>query len=223
MVTSDDVRRVGLALPRTYEAQVRGRWKLKVKQIVYVAFSRDELDMGFGFPQGRARRPGRRRDPETFFLPPTSDLRYQWVCAHLDRLDQDEMRELVTDAWRMCMPQMLHELPELPAPTAAAWAAMDAGSGASCGRCCIPTCTGPTATSRCAAGATCSQHLAGPPDTEAAARGGGPGRPGLPVGTLTTRQNLVGRPTIWTWPTPHAPAGRPATRSRGSARPTSRR
>jgi hypothetical protein len=37
------------------------------------------------------------------------------------------MRELVTDAWRMCVPAMLHELPELPEPTAAAWAAMDAG------------------------------------------------------------------------------------------------
>ena len=37
------------------------------------------------------------------------------------------MRELVTDAWRMCTPKMLHELPELPAPAAAAWAAMDAG------------------------------------------------------------------------------------------------
>ena len=37
------------------------------------------------------------------------------------------MRELVTDAWRMCTPQMLHDLPEQPAPTAAAWAAIDAG------------------------------------------------------------------------------------------------
>ena len=126
MVTSDDVRRVALALPRSYEVEVRGRWKFRVKQIVYVAFSRDERDMGFGFP--RAERDGLiESDPETFFLPPTSDLRYQWVCAHLDRLDLDEMRELVVDAWRMCVPQMLHELPEQAPPTAAAWAAMDAG------------------------------------------------------------------------------------------------
>jgi hypothetical protein len=126
MVTADDVRRVGLALPRTYEAEVRGRWKLRVGQIVYVAFSGDERDMGFGFP--KAERDGLvASDPETFFLPPTSDLRYQWVCAHLDRLDAEEMRELVTDAWRMCVPKMLHELPEQPPPTAAAWAAMDAG------------------------------------------------------------------------------------------------
>ena len=125
MVTSDDVRRVALALPRSYEVEVRGRWKFRVKQIVYVAFSRDEREMGFGFP--KAERDGLiASDPETFFLPPTSDLRFQWVCAHLARLDQAEMRELVVDAWRMCTPQMLHELPEQPPPTAAAWAAMDA-------------------------------------------------------------------------------------------------
>jgi hypothetical protein len=116
---------VGLALPRTYEREVRGQWKLKVKQIVYVAFSRDERDMGFGYPRD-ARDGLVESDPETFFLPTTSDLRYQWVCAHLDRLDQQEMRELVTDAWRMCVPQMLHELPEQPAPTASAWAAIEA-------------------------------------------------------------------------------------------------
>ncbi len=120
MTTSDVVRRVGLALPRVYEREVRGRWKLKVKQIVFVAFSRDETQMGFGFP--KTERDGLvASDPGTFFLPGTADLRYQWVCAHLDRLGDDEMRELVTDAWRMCTPQMLHDLPELPAPAMRAW------------------------------------------------------------------------------------------------------
>ncbi len=127
MTTADDVRRVGLALPRAYEREIRGHWKLKVRQLVFVAFSRDELAMGFGFPW--AERDGLvASDPETFFLPPTSDLRYQWVCAHLSRLESGEMRELVTDAWRMCVPKMLHELPELPAPTAALWAAIEAGA-----------------------------------------------------------------------------------------------
>jgi hypothetical protein len=121
---ADAVRRVAMALPRSYEVQVRGLWKFRVKQIVYCAFSLDERDIGFGFP--KAERDGLiASDPETFFLPPTSDLRYQWVCAHLDRLDDDEMRELVTDAWRMCVPKMLHELPELPAPAAEAWNLVD--------------------------------------------------------------------------------------------------
>jgi hypothetical protein len=124
--TADAVRRVGLALPRAYEVEVRGRSKLRVKQIVFVAFSRDETQMGFGFP--KAERDGLvASDPETFFLPGTSDLRYQWVCAHVDRLDDHEMRELVVDAWRMCTPRMLHDLPELPTPTMRAWALVESG------------------------------------------------------------------------------------------------
>jgi hypothetical protein len=120
LTTADAVRRVGLALPRAYEREVRGRSKLKVRQIVFVAFSRDETEMGFGFP--KAERDGLVASaPHTFYLPETSDLRYQWVCAHVDRLDDDEMRELVVDAWRMCTPRMLHDLPELPAPAARAW------------------------------------------------------------------------------------------------------
>ena len=125
MVGADDVRAVGAMLPRSYDAFIGGRWKLKVRQLVYVAFSRDEASMGFGYP--KVERDGLvASDPETFFLPPTSDLRYQWVCARLGRLDHDEMSELVTDAWRMCTPAMLHDLPDLPVPTAAAWACIDA-------------------------------------------------------------------------------------------------
>jgi hypothetical protein len=127
VTTADDVRRVALALPRAYERLVGGHWKLKVGQIVFAAFSKDEQVMGFGYP--RAERDGLiASDPQTFLLPPTRDLRYQWVCAHLDRLDDREMRELVVDAWRMCTPKMLHDLPDMPAPVAAAWAAIDAGA-----------------------------------------------------------------------------------------------
>ena len=126
MTSADAVRRVGLALPRAYEREVRGRAKLKVKQIVFVAFSRDETQMGFGFP--KAERDGLvAADPETFFLPGPADLRYQWVCARLDRLDEGEMRELVTDAWRMCTPKMLHDLPELPAPAMRVWDLLERG------------------------------------------------------------------------------------------------
>src|SRR4051812_45773387 len=103
MVTADDVREVGLALPRTYEFFTGGRYKLKVKQIVYAAFSQDETLMGFGYPKD----PGDgliESAPETFSLPRARDLRYQWVRAPRDRVDAEEMRELVVDAWRMCTP-----------------------------------------------------------------------------------------------------------------------
>jgi len=50
-VTVDDVRAVAGELPRSYEVLVRGRIKFRVKQIVYLAFSKDETLMGFGFPK----------------------------------------------------------------------------------------------------------------------------------------------------------------------------
>jgi hypothetical protein len=126
MTTADDVRRVASALPRAYEVEVRGRAKFRVGQIVFVAFSRDETELGFGFP--RAERDGLvASDPGTFYLPGASDLRYQWVCAHLARLADDEMRELVTDAWRMCTPRMLHDLPELPEPAMRVYDLVDRG------------------------------------------------------------------------------------------------
>ncbi len=74
MVTADDVRRVGLALPRAYEFFTGGA-KLKVRQIVYVGFSSDEIEIGFGYPKD-ARDGLIESDPGRFFLPPVSDLRY---------------------------------------------------------------------------------------------------------------------------------------------------
>ena len=124
MTDAEAVRRVALALPRAYEAEVRGRVKFRVKQIVFVAFSADEQAMGFGFPKIQ-RDSLVASDPETFFLPSEGDLRYQWVCAHLARLADVEMRELVVDAWRMCVPAMLHDLPELPPVAGRVWDLVD--------------------------------------------------------------------------------------------------
>ncbi len=125
MTDAGAVRRVAVALPRAYEVQVRGRWKFRVGQIVFVAFSEDEERFGFGFPR-EERDALIASAPDAFFLPPQRDLRYQWVCGHLAAIDDEEMEELVTDAWRMCVPAMLHDLPELPSPTAEVWSLLDA-------------------------------------------------------------------------------------------------
>ena len=104
MVTVDQVRRFAMTLPRTTEALVGGRVKFRVGRIVYVAFSRDERVMGFGFPK-------EQRDwlvggePDKFMLPTGGDLRYHWVLVRLEAIDEREMCELVLDAWRMCVPK----------------------------------------------------------------------------------------------------------------------
>jgi hypothetical protein len=51
VVTVDDVRAVLARLPRSSEVLVRDRVKFRVGQIVYVAFSQDETEIGFAFPK----------------------------------------------------------------------------------------------------------------------------------------------------------------------------
>jgi hypothetical protein len=105
VATIDDVRAVLADLPRSYEVVVRDRVKFRVGQIVYVAFSQDETEIGFGFPrEERADLVAER--PDAFFLPRRpSDLRFNWIEARLDALAPDELAELVLDAWRMCVPK----------------------------------------------------------------------------------------------------------------------
>jgi hypothetical protein len=104
MVTVDDVRAVARRLPRSEEHLIYDRVKFRVGQIVYVAFSRDETVMGFGFPK-EEREALVASQPEVFHLPRASDMRFRWVQAWTATLDRDLMEELVIDAWRMVVPK----------------------------------------------------------------------------------------------------------------------
>lgn len=104
VVTIDDVREFATQLPRAYEALVRDRVKFRVGRIVFVAFSRDEQIMGFGFPK-EEREALVAGEPAKFLMPGQSDLRYHWVHVRLAAIDKAEMHELVLDAWRMCVPK----------------------------------------------------------------------------------------------------------------------
>jgi hypothetical protein len=104
VVTVEDVRAFASQLPRAYEALVADRVKFRVGRIVFVAFSRDETIMGFGFPK-EEREALVQAEPGKFSMPTTSDLRYNWVHVRLAAIDRAEMEELVLDAWRMCVPK----------------------------------------------------------------------------------------------------------------------
>ena len=103
-VTIDDARAIAATLPRSYEALVRDEVRFRVGRIVYAAFSRDETIMGFGFPRDE-REALLASEPDKFLMPRPSDMRYQWVCVRLDALDVHELREILVDAWRMCVPK----------------------------------------------------------------------------------------------------------------------
>ena len=106
MTTIAAVRELALTLPRSYEALVRDRVKFRVGRIVYLAFSRDESEMGFAFPKDE-REGLVASDPKKFLMPSPSDMRFQWLVVRLDAIDADELRELVFDAWRMVVPKKL--------------------------------------------------------------------------------------------------------------------
>ena len=99
-----DVRRIAAPLPRAYEVLVRDRVKFRVGSIVWLAFSRDETELGFAFPR-EERAALVASEPETFFMPGQVDLRYQWVEAWTAALDLDRLTEIVLDAWAMVVPK----------------------------------------------------------------------------------------------------------------------
>lgn len=103
-VTIDDARAIAETLPRSYEAVVRGSVRFRVGSIVYAAFSADDTIMGFAFPK-EEREALVESEPHKFLMPRPSEMRYRWVCVRLDAIDLDELRELLVDAWRMCVPK----------------------------------------------------------------------------------------------------------------------
>ena len=104
MVDLTDIRAVTADLPRSYEVLVRDQIKFRVGQIVYLAVAQDEQTIGIGFPR-EEREAALAAEPEKFFPPRKSDERFRWIQVRLDALEYDELRELILDAWAMCVPQ----------------------------------------------------------------------------------------------------------------------
>jgi hypothetical protein len=99
-----DIRAATEGLPRSYEVLVRDRIKFRVGKIVYLSVAPDEKSMGIGFPK-EERDAMIAAQPDKFIRPRPSDERHQWIQVQLAAIDQDELRELVLDAWAMCVPK----------------------------------------------------------------------------------------------------------------------
>jgi hypothetical protein len=108
VVTVEDVRAVADELPRSSEGLVRGMVKFRIGRIVYLSLSRDGSTMGFAFPK-ELRNALVESDPEKFSLPSAGDMRYHWAHVRLAALDEEELRELVEDAWAFCVPKRVAE------------------------------------------------------------------------------------------------------------------
>ena len=106
MATVEDVRRIAMSLPRTTEHLIGEYTKFRVGRLVYASVSGDEERLGFGFPK-EERAALVASEPDKFMMPLRSDERYNWVRARLPVLDEDELRELIIDAWCMVVPKKI--------------------------------------------------------------------------------------------------------------------
>jgi hypothetical protein len=111
MATWEDVRRISLALPETTESN--NGWRIREKAFAWVRPLRrkdvaDLEELGREVPTGeimgiRVRDEGEKQElvasePDVFFSIPHFDG-WPGVLVHLDRIEVDELEEVLTDAW----------------------------------------------------------------------------------------------------------------------------
>ncbi len=105
MATEDDVRRIALSLPETSEKPWFGTPGFRVKD---KGFARIRAEAEGGLVVFVAD-PGEkeallRSDPDVFYTTPHYDG-YAVVLVNLETVDGDELRELLTDSWRLKAPK----------------------------------------------------------------------------------------------------------------------
>jgi hypothetical protein len=120
MATVDDVRRIALGLPETSEGESHGTimWRVRDKGFVWERPLRkgDIEALGDRVPEGpvfgaRTADEGVKLalvadSPAVFFTTPHFDG-YPAVLFELDRIGEQELTELVTDAWLSRAPRRL--------------------------------------------------------------------------------------------------------------------
>jgi hypothetical protein len=106
MADEEDVRRIALSLPEVSERPVHrtpGYWVRK-KSFLRI---RSEAEGGLVvFVEDLDEKEALLASSDAFFTTPHYDG-YAVVLVHLDRVDLDELRELITDSWRLKAPVKL--------------------------------------------------------------------------------------------------------------------
>ena len=101
------IRRFALSLPDAEERETWGTATFRVRSRIFTMFSEEERHVWAKstFDEQRALV---AMFPEVFFVPPYVGPS-GWVGAVVSRVDPEEMRELITEAWRLTAPSELVE------------------------------------------------------------------------------------------------------------------
>jgi hypothetical protein len=122
VATWEDVRRLALALPETSERVSRDRCQWLVKEKLFVwerpLRPREVEALGSAAPDGpilgaRVEHVGAKEalladDPRVFFTTPHFDG-FPAILVRLERIDLDDLEEVVTEAWLVRAPRRLSE------------------------------------------------------------------------------------------------------------------
>jgi hypothetical protein len=103
MSSGDELRKIALSLPEAEERETWGNATFRVRDRIFVIMSDD----GSSASVKAAREEQTAllaEDPETFTFPAYVG-RHGWVGVDVGRIDGGQLRELVTEAWRMTAPK----------------------------------------------------------------------------------------------------------------------
>jgi hypothetical protein len=100
----DTLRRLALSLPEAVE-ETWGTPTFRVRKKIFVMLAEGEREAWVKSTHDE-QRALTHMDPETFFVPPYVGPS-GWVGVRFRTVDREEMRELLTEAWRLSAPNRL--------------------------------------------------------------------------------------------------------------------
>jgi hypothetical protein len=107
MASEDDLRRLALSLPATTEKPSYGTPGFRVKDKLFARVREEDVAVLWCADLGE-KAGLLASDPAVFFTTPHYDG-HPTVLVRLSAIDEDELAEVVTDAWRVRAPKKLRE------------------------------------------------------------------------------------------------------------------
>lgn len=101
----DGVRRFALALPEAIEQETWGTPTFRVRKRIFVMFAEGQREAWVKSTHDE-QQALTSMDPDTFFVPPYVGPS-GWIGVRFASVDRDEMRELITEAWRLTAPKRM--------------------------------------------------------------------------------------------------------------------
>lgn len=105
MPSGEDFRSIALSLPEAEERETWGHPTFRVRERIFAILATDGGSVSLkATKEAQAALIG--SDPEIFSMPAYVGV-HGWVGVDLRRVDGEELRELVTEAWLMTAPKRL--------------------------------------------------------------------------------------------------------------------